>query len=263
MQASRASSRALKAVAAGSKQTRGLHMTGPATFSSLLTSERPAMNLPQSLAGLRYECQKLKLPTTGSKEELISLLSAHELTNARAFSTAVVPDSKRPLIGAPITGHSFRHFNTSRELKAPNDSSTIDFAFIPDFDPDLGKGPVGIRVPILPTTSTPNPEYTFAAAVAAAEAEEEVSIYLGKAMHRVINVDVGQVMLPMIHTVSAHVHAPAAMSEVHDNNTIDFQGMAFQVASKLTRPVEETASMARTIWADLVDDVLGPKGSPA
>lgn len=244
MQASRASSRALKAVAAGSKQTRGLHMTGPATFSSLLTSERPAMNLPQSLAGLRYECQKLKLPTTGSKEELISLLSAHELTNARAFSTAVIPDSKRPLIGAPITGHSFRHFNTSRELKAPNDSSTIDFAFIPDFDPDLGKGPVGIRVPILPTTSTPNPEYTFAAAVAAAEAEEEV-------------------MLPMIHTVSAHVHAPAAMSEVHDNNTIDFQGMAFQVASKLTRPVEETASMARTIWADLVDDVLGPKGSPA
>lgn len=244
MQASRASSRALRAVAAGSRQTRGLHMTGPATFSNLLTSERPAMNLPQSLAALRYECQKLKLSTTGSKEELISRLSAHELTNTRTFSTAAVPDSKRPLIGAPVTGHSFRHFNTSRELKAPNDSSTIDFAFIPDFDPDLGKGPVGIRVPILPTTSTPNPEYTFAAAVAAAEAEDEV-------------------MLPMIHTVSAHVHAPAAMSEVHDNNTVDFQGMAFQVASKLARPVEETASMARTIWADLVDDVLGPKGRPA
>lgn len=65
----------------------------------------------------------------------------------------------------------------------------------------------------------------------------------------------------MIHTVSTHVHAPAAMSEVHDNNNIDFQGMAFQVATKLSRPVEEGASMARQIWGDFVDDVLGPKGN--
>lgn len=70
MQIARVSSRACRAVAAGSKQNRSLHMTGPATFSNLLTSERPAMNHPQSLAGLRYECQVLKLPTTGSKEEV-------------------------------------------------------------------------------------------------------------------------------------------------------------------------------------------------
>lgn len=246
MQAARVSSRTFKAVAAGSKQSRSLHMTGPATYSNLLTSERPAMNHPQSLAGLRYECQVLKLPTTGTREELQSRLSAHELTNgARTFTTAV-NDSKRPLVGTPVTGHSFRHFNTSRELKAPNDSSTIDFAFVPDFDPDLGSSPVGIRVPILPTTTTPNPSYTFASAIEAAEAEEEYST-----------------RLPMIHTVSAHVHAPAAMSEVHDNNTIDFQGMAFEVANQLKRPVEEGASMARQIWGGLVDDVLGPKGKPA
>jgi hypothetical protein len=72
MQAARVSSRAFKAVAAGSKQSRSLHMTGPATFSNLLTSERPAMNHPQSMAGLRYECQVLRLPTTGSKEEVRS-----------------------------------------------------------------------------------------------------------------------------------------------------------------------------------------------
>ncbi|KAK7190725.1 hypothetical protein DPSP01_006666 [Paraphaeosphaeria sporulosa] len=247
MQATRVSSRAFKAVAAGSRQSRSLHMTGPATFSNLLTSERPAMNHPQSLAGLRYECQVLKLPTTGSKEELQSRLSAHELTNgARTFSTAV-DDSKRPLVGAPVTGRSFRHFNTSRELKSPNDSSTIDFAFIPDFDPDLGAAPVNIRVPILPTTITPNPSYTFASAIEAAEAEKEYSA-----------------RLPRIHTVSSHhVHAPAAMSEVHDNNTIDFQGMAFEAVNKLKRPVEEGASMAKQIWGGLVDDVLGPKGKPA
>ena len=65
----------------------------------------------------------------------------------------------------------------------------------------------------------------------------------------------------MIHTVSPHVHAPAAMSEVHDNGAVDFQGMAFQVASKIAKPVEEGASMARQLWGGFVDDVLGPKGS--
>lgn len=222
-------------------------MTGPATYSNVITSrsERPAVNHPQSLAGLRYECQKLKLPTTGSKEELMSRISAHELTHGtRTFSTAV-DSSRRPLVGAPVTGHSFRHFNTSRELKAPKDTSTIDFAYIPDFDPDLNRSPLGIQVPILPTTVSPNPSYSFASALAAAEAEE------------------AEVQLPMIHTVSAHFHAPAAMSEVHDNNAIDFQGMAFQVASKLARPVEEGASMARQIWGGFVDDVLGPKGNEA
>ncbi|KAF2441954.1 hypothetical protein P171DRAFT_434547 [Karstenula rhodostoma CBS 690.94] len=245
MQAARVSSRAFKAVAAGSKQSRSLHMTGPATYSNLLTSERPAMNHPQSLAGLRYECQVLKLSTTGTKEELRSRLSAHELTNgARTFSSTAVDNSKRPLVGAPVTGHAFRHFNTSRELKSPNDSSTIDFAFVPDFDPDLGAAPVAIRVPILPTTTTPNPSYAFASPV---EVDEEYSA-----------------RVPRIHTVSSHhVHAPAAMSEVHDNNTIDFQGMAFEAVNKLKRPVEEGASMAKQIWGGLVDDVLGPKGKPA
>lgn len=70
-------------------------------------------------------------------------------------------------------------------------------------------------------------------------------------------------MLPTILTVAAdgtHIYAPAAMSEVSDNNTIDFQGMAQQVASRLARPVEEGAGMARQIWSGLMDDVLGPKG---
>jgi len=78
MQAARISPRAFKAVAAGSKQTRSLHMTGPATYSNMLTS-RPAMNHPQSLAGLRYECQVLKLPTTGSKEEVHSFTASPKL----------------------------------------------------------------------------------------------------------------------------------------------------------------------------------------
>lgn len=203
-------------------------------------------------------------PNTAS--QLQSRLSAHELTNGtRTFSTAV-DNSKRPLVGVPVTGHAFRHFNTSRELKSPNDSSTIDFAFIPDFDPDLGAAPVNIRVPILPTTTTPNPSYTFASAIEAAEAEEEVSRLHRSPYHGAGNANVSKysARLPMIHTVSSHhVHAPAAMSEVHDNNTIDFQGMAFEAVNKLKRPVEEGATMAQQIWGGLVDDVLGPKGKPA
>lgn len=54
-----------------SRQVRGLHMTGPATFPSpLLTAERPALNLPKDVAGLRAECSRRQLPTTGSKSEV-------------------------------------------------------------------------------------------------------------------------------------------------------------------------------------------------
>jgi hypothetical protein len=52
------------------------------------------------------------------------------------------------------TGKPVRHFNTSRSMKAVNDSSTIDFAFIPDFDPDMKRAPVEVRVPIVPWLET-------------------------------------------------------------------------------------------------------------
>jgi hypothetical protein len=50
-----------------------------------------------------------------------------------------------------------RQFNTSRSLKAVNDSSTIDFAFLPDFDPDTGLNAnrPAIRVPLLPESLYP------------------------------------------------------------------------------------------------------------
>lgn len=82
--------------------------------------------------------------------QLVDRLSAHELTNSRAFSTAV-QDSKRPIPEPASPGTPIRHFNTSRSLKAVGDSSTIDFAYIPDFDPDTKSAPV-LRVPILPQT---------------------------------------------------------------------------------------------------------------
>jgi hypothetical protein len=113
MSTARVSARALKALTSTSKTTtRSLSMTGPATFSSLLTSDKP----------------------------VVGRSSAPRLP---ASATIPVPDTTD-------TGKPVRFFNTSRSLKAVKDSSTIDFMYIPDFDPDSKVSPVEIRTPVLP-----------------------------------------------------------------------------------------------------------------
>lgn len=85
----------------------------------------------------------------------MSRLSADDLTHSRAFTTAVNA-SKRPSAETKADeGKAVRHFNTSRTLKANNDSSTIDFAYLPDniFDPENPEA--AIRVPLLPTNFFP------------------------------------------------------------------------------------------------------------
>jgi len=63
-------------------------------------------------------------------------IKADELTHSRAFTTAV-DASKRPVVDSEASSpNATRHINTSRVLKAPKDTSTLDFAFLPDFDPD-------------------------------------------------------------------------------------------------------------------------------
>ena len=94
-------------------QSRKLHMTGPATF-------------PSPLLSTETQSRKPSKATAHPPEDLSS-------------------ESKSTT--APL-----RHFNTSRSLKAPGDSSTIDFMFFPDFDPDANTTPSRIRVPLLPTT---------------------------------------------------------------------------------------------------------------
>lgn len=96
-----------------SRQVRQLHITGSNTYSSpLLTSERPA---------------------------------------AAAVARAQETMAKRPRVesGEASTSAPSRQFNTSRELKAVNDSSTIDFAYLPAFDPDMDVTAANIRMPII------------------------------------------------------------------------------------------------------------------
>lgn len=207
MSTARVSARALKALTSTSKtSTRPLSMTGPATFSSLLTSDKPSG---------RSNAPRLS-----------------------ASATIPVPDTTD-------TGKPVRHFNTSRSMKAVNDSSTIDFAYIPDFDPDMKRAPVEVRVPIVPWLET-----SRAVKAEVTEAEEPV-------------------MIPTIFTVAAdgtHIHAPSAMYDVSDSDHNDFQGLASSVArevrSTLSKPINGEG-MTRQILSGLVEDILGPKRAHA
>jgi hypothetical protein len=203
--------------------TRPLSMTGPATFSSLLTSDKPAVR------------------------------------------------SRGPRLSPSEPTEAGRQFNTSRSLKAVNDSSTIDFMFIPDFDPDTGRAPVELRVPMLPWNSaTASVKEWFT------EAEEPVRHFtppiqplltaqLPDDMTKLTHL---QVMLPTIYTVSAdgtHIHAPSAMSDMTDSDHIDFQGMASKVSAQLGSRSggDEGTSMVRQVWTGLLEDILGPSGKHA
>jgi hypothetical protein len=69
-------------------------------------------------------------------------------------------------------------------------------------------------------------------------------------------------MIPQIHTIAAngtHIHAPSAMSDMTDSNQFDYQGLAEQAASTLSKPLEQGSGMVRQILGDLVEDILGPK----
>ncbi|KAF1834983.1 hypothetical protein BDW02DRAFT_524282 [Decorospora gaudefroyi] len=208
MQASKPSIRALTALAGprllGPRLTvRKLSMTGPTTFSSLLTTDKP------------YATNRPATPVRLSGEAIIPVPEATE------------------------TGNKVRHFNTSRSLKAVGDASTIDFMYIPDFDPDARSAPLGIRVPILPWTEAQKSVKEFRT-----EGEED------------------SVMQPTIYTVSAdgtHIHAPSAMSEMTDNNQFDYQGMADAVATTFSETRQEGEGMVRQILTGLMDDILGPK----
>lgn len=114
----------------------------------------------QQARGKHHQQPPYNRQTTNVLLQLISRLSADEITRSRAFSTAV-EQSKRPTATEqpkPEPSQPVRHFNTSRTLKTVNDSSTIDFAYLPDFDPDntAASSTLMMRVPILPdNTSAP------------------------------------------------------------------------------------------------------------
>jgi hypothetical protein len=60
-----------------------------------------------------------------------------------------------------------------------------------------------------------------------------------------------------------HIFSPSAMSDVSDNNSVDFEGMTARVTNKWSKAVEEEAGIFKRLWSDFVDDTLGPKQGPS
>lgn len=200
MSVSRLTARAFKAIA--TQQTRSMHQSGATSFSSLLTSDKPL--------------------------------------DRQSYAPRMPASATIPIVESSETGAKIRHFNTSRSLKAVHDTSTIDFAYIPEFNGELQVEPEKLRVPILPWAEP-------SAAVKQEFTEKEESV-----------------MMPQIHTIAAdgtHIHVPSAMSDMTDSNQIDYKGMVEQATGTLSEPLEKGSGMVRQIFTGLVDDILGPKGN--
>ncbi|KOS44701.1 hypothetical protein ACN38_g4354 [Penicillium nordicum] len=166
-------------------------------------------------------------------------LSNHDVLQSRAFSIAM-----RRINGSAFSdSSSSRQFNTSRATKALNDTSTVDFVYMPSMA-DLDAAPLqrNIQVPVLPELPSIPWRQTSTAPP----------------------------MKPQIYTVSgtgADVSA-SAMSEVVDNHAIDLDPFSLTEAVGRSRVGEEIQrrsngssepGVIRELWAGFLDDVMGPK----
>lgn len=148
-------------------QTRSVHTDGPRLLRTqgprLLKTEGPRLLKTQGPRLLKTQSRNLHMTGATSSSSL--------LTSDKPMFGSLSPKlpSSEAAAWTHETGNAMRHFNTSRSLKAVNDTSTIDFMYVPDFDPDAQTAPTQIRVPIILSTAT-----SPATQAAAAEAEEPV-----------------------------------------------------------------------------------------
>ncbi|KAM3420894.1 hypothetical protein BST61_g4129 [Cercospora zeina] len=186
-----------------------------------------------ALRNLTRGAQQVRhLSITGPKTYASPILE-RPVFNPPPVSNTERPTAEHDSKPAPST----RHFNTSRELKAVKDTSTIDFAYLPDL---MAPSNIDIysqvRVPIIPTGALAAPKVIEAEPV---------------------------VMKPEINVMSADaVFLPMAESSDGHAMNIDFHAMAEKVACNLRRmkaPVEQQAGIAKQIWGDMIDDVMGLK----
>ncbi|MCJ1315243.1 hypothetical protein MMC15_000559 [Xylographa vitiligo] len=178
--------------------------------------------------------QLRRLHITGSNATPSKLLTS-EPAIAQASQETKLSES------APVS----RHFNTSRSLKAVNDSSTIDFAYMPQFTLGQTSPPEIMRIPLLPDNYEP----------------PRRSLAHQEAMEPVIR--------PTIETASADgTNVVSAMSEVTDNDSveIDMFDLTKQVGKAAkgmmdtnVENVKKSGGMMREVWSGFVDDLLGKK----
>jgi len=126
-------------------------------------------------------------------------------------------------------------FRTSAPKPLRADTSTIDFAVLPDLHEPAGDPFAYIRVPLLPDNDSP-PEW-----VRLPEAEDKP---LARAEISVVAANPDLVL-------------PAALTEVEG---MGIDGVELSFAHELHRGAEEgEQGMLRDIWKGLMDDVFGEK----
>ncbi|OJJ44733.1 hypothetical protein ASPZODRAFT_153620 [Penicilliopsis zonata CBS 506.65] len=226
---------------------RGLHITGVNSAQPANPADKASLYASRTLSDLKAECQRRSLRIIGSKSDLIERLSNHDVLQSRAFSIAM-----KRINGSAFTENNTRQFNTSRAQKAVNDSSTVDFAYMPSLA-EL-EAPVsrtaGPQVPILPDLySTAAAASSLSTTIPAAAAP----------------------MKPQIYTVSGNADVSASpMSEVVDNHAMDIDPFSLTETVNKARTNEAIQrqsaghlepGVVQQLWSGFLDDLLGPKQS--
>jgi hypothetical protein len=141
-------------------------------------ASRPTINAVTKLA---RNVQTRQLAMTGP-----TTFPSAVLTGDKTSKDAPTDASKRPQASKPSSNDSaapVREFNTSRVHKARQDSSTIDFAFLPDIARHSGGASVEMSQPVPILLST---MYSGIAARAMHEDESEEVCYTFFPMHLVL-----------------------------------------------------------------------------
>ncbi|ERF76117.1 hypothetical protein EPUS_01450 [Endocarpon pusillum Z07020] len=258
---------------------RSLHITGSNSSPQAYNPQPKTTYAPLTLSDLRNECRRRSILYTGTKHELVDRLANHDSMQSRAFSIAMRrfgSTQTRKGLGSksPAESPPTRHFNTSRQLKSVNDSSTIDFAYLPKlFDGSLDPPTAGIRVPILPhidsteaqDTLARNPDLDAAAGGFQEPGGDSSSSDDSNVMKAQI-VTVQETMADGGAHVDLDLGSQASpMSEVVDNHAVELgidhltelTETVGKSARKMVDQVEESA-MSR-IWNGFLDDVFGEK----
>ncbi|KAI9822235.1 MAG: hypothetical protein M1832_003058 [Thelocarpon impressellum] len=207
-------------------------------------------------------------PTPGGRKRRLSEAVAasgdshfvqHDDGNARAFSTMATATTHRPSPASDPSPNAAlsRGFNTSRTLKAPQDNSPIDLAYLPILPSGPPQQREWISVPFLPDN--------FAPVRTASTAE-------------VTDTDV---LRPEISTAAMHHHdnggaPPSAMSDVTDNSAMNLDPYelthtvseaAVEAAGRIGAQGTEAAlrkeqGTLREVWSGFLDDLLGGPAKP-
>jgi len=176
------------------------------------------------------------------------MCKSHQRTAQLTRPLVIAPHILRKLnplsdtdIRTPHSPRSTRTFNTTRALKTPNNTSTIDFAYMPQYELSTDIAPEIARIPLLPNNYDP----------------PRRSVAHQEAMEPVIR--------PMIETASADSDGVvSAMSEVTDNHAMeidmyDLTRTVGKAAKGVGKVVEEKGGAMRELWGGFVDDLLGKK----